>query len=464
MDKTADNEIKRAPYTHTEAEVDRIRTMMRHPPGARKTDDNGVRSWVKPPAKTPTNIEVAILQDPWLSQEFTFNTLTQTVLWRGEPLLDHHITKINLMMDNTYKLVLPDEVYFKVIYALAREHWSVNPLREYLEGLVWDGIPRLDELFLRSTGCKDTPLNRVLGRRWAVSAVARAMRPGCKMDTMLVLLGEQGGGKEARREQAKGKSTWVEVMFSGRGDKEFYTDTRFDLDSKDAMMGMQGVWGWEVAEMDSFFGKSANKIKAHLSSASDRYRRPYLKQHEVVPRSCVFVGTTNDQRFLSDPTGDRRFWVISCSKFNIDWLTEHRDLLWAEAVDLFAQGERWWLGGEEEDEMDLIRQDHKVDEEPWIEAFVDIAAALVNTPGTSRNGVSIESVLEQLNIKLKGNSDLLRLDRRHVMKGADALRERGWVGRRIRMDGVRKHLWLPDGVEPREGIIESYNDARVEWS
>lgn len=447
-------------------EVERIRSMMRHPPGAKKFDpESGVLRWVKSPSKTPTNIEIAIGEDPVLSQEIRFDTLSQTVLWRGERLTDHHVTKLNLMMDRTYGLVMPDEAYGKVLSAMAREFWSFNPLHDYLNSLVWDGIPRLVDLFHLSAGAQNNPLNRALGVRWAVSAVARALKPGCKMDTMLVLLGDQGGGKAARRAGIQGKSTWVELLFSGNGDKQFYTDSRFDLESKDALMGLEGVWGWEVAEMDSFFGRSANKIKAHLSSAEDRFRRPYCRNHEVVPRSCVFVGTTNDERFLSDPTGERRFWVVRTGAFDIRWLTEWRHQIWAEAVDLYRQGERWWLEGDEEDLMDSVREDHKAVEEPWIEAFVELATAMVYTPGTSRSGISIEAALEQLLVKTKGTTDLIRLNRRHTMKAADALRDRGWIKRRFRIaDDTRRHLWLPGDIEPSDGVIESYSDESLRWS
>ena len=432
---------------HEGKTTDQIRAMMEHPPGARKLNEDGTWAWVKSPLATLENVEVAIKEDPVIAAAVTWDELRQCICWNGEPVTDAFVTQLTTGIGRTYKLRVKSALFYEQLYSVARMNWSVNPLRDYLEGLCWDGIPRLKELLITSVGAPDTRLNRTVGTKFAISAVARALQPGCKVDTMMIFAGGQGTFK----------STWFRDLF---GD-QFFTDTRFNLEDKDALMGLQGVWGWEIAELSSITGKSAEKVKAHLSSQVDRFRRPYGKIHETVPRSTVFVGTTNQQHFLADETGSRRFWVIRIGRIDLDWLRENRDQLWAEAVDRFLQGETWWLEPEEEALMIEARSEHEVEEDPWVEAFVEYACKYVKAPGSDLRGASIADMIQAMNVS-RSNGDPWKVTRAHVMKAAEALKAAGWSKRRVRVDGPSRWLWLPPGVEAQEGFVPDFESSITE--
>lgn len=440
-----------------ESSYDSIRYKMNNPRNATARNEDGTEKrtpsgdlvWVKPPVKCEANIEVALVLDPEISSEITFDERSLTVCLGGKPLIEEEVELMNISLQKAYGLIMPSGVFYKVLRAVARKNWPVNPLADYLNSVVWDGIPRLEEAFIKSTGCEDTEINRVLGRKWMIAAVARALEPGCKMDTMLIFYGAQGAGK----------STWIETM---AGDRDFYNDSPIDLDSKDALMGTQGIWIWEIAEMDSFRGRAASRIKSHLSSAHDRFRRPFGTLYERVPRSCLYVGSTNDEACLTaDASGYRRFWIVRPGEFDFAWLKEHRDLLWAEAVDAFREMPEpkdrtremhlWWLSPEEEAMMALVRDDHTQEDLPWVTEFVRLAGACLLTPGASLQGVALIAVFKQMAANSHG--DLSRFTRQHQMAAADGLRKAGWTKVRAMINGVREVLWAPAGYERMDGII-----------
>jgi putative DNA primase/helicase len=231
-----------------------------------------------------------------------------------------------------------------------------SPVRDYLAGLTWDKKPRLDRLMSHYLHAEDVPLHKALGRCWMISAVARAFEPGCKVDTTLILVGEQGSGK----------STAAKVLASPR----WFSDSLLDIHSKDLFESIHGVWIYELAELDAFSRSDWPKIKATLSSPSDRYRRPYGKSPERRARSVVFIGTTNRDDFLGDPTGSRRFWCVRVGASRIAELTADRDQLWAEAVHEYRNGVPWHLT--EAQAQDLAQSNRKFETpHPWSDVISD---------------------------------------------------------------------------------------------
>ncbi len=205
----------------------------------------------------------------------------------------------------------------------------VHPVRDYLNGLTWDGVPRLATWAITYLGAGDTALNRAFGSRWMISAVARIMRPGAKVDHMLILEGPQGAKK----------STALKVL---AGDK-WFTDELAEIGSKDAAQQMRGIWIIEIAELDAIGRAEVSRIKAFLTRTVDRYRPPYGRYVVEVPRECVFAGSVNPDSYLRDETGNRRFWPVRCGSIDLDALRRDRDQLWAEAVVRFRDGAIWWL-------------------------------------------------------------------------------------------------------------------------
>jgi putative DNA primase/helicase len=276
----------------------------------------------------------------------------------GAPLTDDAETELAIWLDDVYGLRASPENLHRAIVFVARRN-PYDPVRNYLEGLSWDGVPRLAGLLATHFSAEDTPLHRRFGTAFMVSAVARVFRPGCKVDTMLVLIGGQG----------QQKSTTVGALVPR---ESWFADTKIDLSSKDAYMLLKGVWIYEVAELNTISGASNEAVKAWLSSRVDRYRRPYGRLVEAHPRRVVLVGTGNHEEFLTDPTGARRFWPVRVGAMDPAGVAAIRDQLWAEAVARFREGETWWLSREEEGwlkEAQLLHQEPDA-WEPRLEAWV----------------------------------------------------------------------------------------------
>src|SRR5262249_9279863 len=185
---------------------------------------------------------------------------------------------------------------------VAREN-SFNPLQDYLNGLDWDGFARLDEWLIRYAGVKDSPYARAVGRRWMISAVARALRPGCKADAVLVFVGPQGAMK----------STMLRLLAGS----EYFTDHVAELGSKDSRINLAGIWLVEFSEMDKIKGKrDLEPIKAFVSCPIDKFRLPFERRNSEHPRTCVFAGTCNGKLQLVDETGNRRWWPVECGRID----------------------------------------------------------------------------------------------------------------------------------------------------
>jgi predicted P-loop ATPase len=185
---------------------------------------------------------------------------------------------------------------------------------------------KLPELF----GVDPTPYTIAAFKCMMVSAVARALKPGCKVDTMLVIEGGQG----------KGKSKGIRALF---GDA-YFSDCLSQMGSKDSVQQLFGKWCVEVAELVALLAGNAEDIKAFITCQSDYVRLPYMRAPDNYPRSSIFIGTTNNDDWARDVTGNRRFWPVKATKdIQADEIGELRNLLWGQAVDLFMSREKWWF-------------------------------------------------------------------------------------------------------------------------
>lgn len=217
----------------------------------------------------------------------------------------------------------------------------MHPIREYLNGLVWDGTPRLERLIIDYAGAEDTPLNRAMTRKHFTAAVARVMNPGCKYDYCLIIAGPEG----------MGKSTLFSIMGG-----DWFNDSLVTTEGKSGMEQLRCGWIFELAELSSIKRSDVEQVKNYISRRDDIYRPAYGSVTEKYPRQCVFCGSTNEEYFLKGDTGNRRFWVIAVSPdlrkyndFNAS-LTRDRDQLWAEAVTYWKKGEKLYLPPELEAE------------------------------------------------------------------------------------------------------------------
>lgn len=232
-----------------------------------------------------------------------------------------------------------------------------HPVRQYLDGLIWDGKARLhlwlsDYLAAKPAVVGDEYL-AIAGARFLIGAVARMYQPGCKMDTMLVFEGKQG----------KGKSTAIKILGGS-----WFSDSALDLSNKDCYMALNGVWFQEIGEMDAFSRAESTRVKAFITSPEDKYREPYERREIRRPRQVVFTGTTNQDEYLKDMTGNRRFWPIRIvGDIDLTALRDNRDQLFAEAVMRFKAGEPWHLSKSEEHQYFIPEQDQRAVDNPWVE-------------------------------------------------------------------------------------------------
>lgn len=227
--------------------------------------------------------------------------------------------------------------------------FAFNEVQDYLQARVWDGVPRLDRLFIDYLGAVDTPYNRTVARKSLVAAVARAMSPGCKFDNMTILVGEQG----------LGKSSLLDILSRG-----WFNDSIRTFEGKEASELLQGVWIVEISELDAFRRTDVARIKQFLSLRADRYRAAYGRHVKELPRPCVFFGTTNTKDFLQDTTGNRRFWPVDvgeCPAAKSVWrdLPSEADQIWAEAVCYWKLGESLYLTGEVDEAAKEKQEEHR---------------------------------------------------------------------------------------------------------
>lgn len=204
----------------------------------------------------------------------------------------------------------------------------INPIAKYLRSLSWDGTKRIAKVFEYYFGVEENPLNEHMATVWMVSAVQRGIKPGTKNDYCLVLTGDQGIGK----------STFVQML-----GVDWASDTLDSFKGKEAYQQIRGAWIVELPELEGFTPKAVKTIKQFLAKSSDTYRAPYSKDVKKFPRGQVFIGTTNDEQFLDDKTGTRRFLCLLCQKAKIQKdafliTRDEVDQLWAEAFALYKDG------------------------------------------------------------------------------------------------------------------------------
>lgn len=230
---------------------------------------------------------------------------------------------------------------------------AYHDVRDYLSGLVWDGKPRLQRFFSEYFSAEDSEYIRAVGSRWLISAVARVFEPGCQADCAPILEGRTGDGK----------STGLEALVGG----VWFSDSAIVIGSKDGYDGLRGKWVIELGELESLRGKSLGAIKQYISARSDHYRASYGHRHQTHPRQCVFAGTTNEDEYFTDTTGNRRFWPISCGVADVERIRRDRDQIWAEAVVQYRAGIKWHIDTPDVRALCEAEQHHRRHVDSWLQ-------------------------------------------------------------------------------------------------
>lgn len=245
-----------------------------------------------------------------------------------------------------------DKKIEKAVLIAAHKNIKNEP-KDWLLSLKWDGISRLDTFLMDGFGTEDTEYFRKLGNNWLVSMAARIIKPGTKVDSMPILEGPQG----------KLKSTSLEIL----GGKWFIEPTE-EVNQKDFLQSMQGNILVEIGELGSFQKKDVNFVKRFITRTRDRFRWSYDKFAKDYPRRCVFVGTTNEDCYLSDATGARRFFPIRIGIIDTSYLKQNRDQLFAEACVKYKNNYDFWSMPEEET---LSQQSDRYHADVWQDSIED---------------------------------------------------------------------------------------------
>ena len=367
---------------------------------------------------TIANVVKILKLDPTWRDRFAFDEFARGITIDGERLVDATVTEIRLDICSRYDFEPAKAKVWEVANLLAQRS-PENPLVDYLEGLRWDGTERIEEWLVHSLGVDDTPINRVMSRKFCIGAVARALNAGCKLDTVLLLVGAQGIGK----------STAFRLL---AGD-DWFSDTEITLGGKDAFMQTSEAWIYELAEMTSLHKSRRERVKSFISSATDSYRPPYGRLVVQVPRHTVFVASTNEETPLDDPTGSRRFWPISTpGPLDLLWLEESRDQIWAEAVAAYKAGEIWHLTDDEETVRQRVAREFE---------NVDSWTSHVEAWATGKEKFTIrECLAKALQIPVH------RQGREHQNRVGAVLRRLGYTKQKAKVgevnDGSRPWLWF----------------------
>jgi predicted P-loop ATPase len=269
-------------------------------------------------------------------------------------------------LSSKYKLKSRQTI-FDVISVVFHNH-IFHPVKDFIESRPWDGELRVENLLIHYLGADDTEYTRIITRKVLVAAVARVYDPGCKFDHMLTLVGPQGIGKSLILKKLAG---------------EWFSDQLNNLDTKDAYEMLDGVWIMEMSELTALKKAERESVKRFISKQSDNYRKSYDRRNTINKRTCIFVGTTNEATFLSDDTGNRRFWIVNTKGADLarfDRLDKNEvQQIWAEALCYYNQKEQFWVLPKNIAQQAEAEQQSHFSVDPWegiISAFLEIPIPL----------------------------------------------------------------------------------------
>lgn len=304
---------------------------------------------------------------------------------------------------------------------VARE-WAYNPIADYLNSLTWDGVPRVETWLHIYGGAVNTHYTREIGKRWLVSAVARGLKPGTQVDTMLVLEGIEGIYK----------TSVLRVLGGG-----YFTPLRGAIGASDGRAATQASTNWiiEFGELEAISKTEFQTLKDFLTTTEETMRLAYRRNAERLFRSSVFAGTVNEDEWLPPSGEHRRFWPVKLTYCDIPALKLHRDQLWAEARHLFETGQHWWI---KPDEEALLRDAHaERDRRRFHDEWTQNVSGYVNQPQNR----DVDD-FELWKIAMFGlNIGKEKLDRPTQMRLGKIMADIGWTKEVVKLDGRSARVW-----------------------
>ncbi len=358
--------------------------------------------------------------------EFAERSLISGLPDFGPQLDDAAVTRLWLAVEEDFKLQFEKERFWSIVSDMARRNRR-HPVREFIDGLRWDGAPRLDRWLSTYMGASETDYTRAVGALVLVAAVQRVRKPGCKFDEMVVLEGPQGGFK----------STALKVLAI----REDWFSDDLPLNAKTQVFIEQTVGKWivEAGELKGMKKGDVESLKACLSRQRDRARMAWGRLPLERARQFVIVGTTNSERYLRDNTGNRRFWPVKVGAVNLNDLKRDREQLWAEAAQREAAGAPTRLDptlyGAAAEEQEARRE-----EDPFVQRLFD-------TLGDMEGKLRAEDAWTIVGVP-EGHRT-----QDHNTRLGDALRELGWERERLRFKGKRGYCYVKGDGRARIEVV-----------
>lgn len=364
------------------------------------------------PAMCKNEVLVRRIEEKW-GKRLRLNEMTQQVEMDGDAS-NIDIEQAYIRAAKELHLDIDKQKASDIVVMCAREN-TYSPVREYLNSLTDQEPINLESLAERYFGTQD-PFHAILLKRTLIAAVARAFKPGCKVDTMCILQGGQGALK----------STFWQTLAG----EAWFTDNLSEASEKDEKLKLRRYWILEFSEFETVYKrKDVEQLKAFLSSRIDSLRRPYGRSLEDFPRTSIFVGSTNRQEFLNDPTGGRRYWVIPvvAETIPIQTLEKERDQIWAAAVAAYRSGEQWWLTREEDKLLEEANKGWQ-SSDTWEVAVLNYLQnkSICTVPELFTHAIQIE-------LAKQGKAEQMRL--------SDILRRNGWMKTAKRIEGKFQKCW-----------------------
>jgi hypothetical protein len=348
---------------------------------------------------------------------------------------------------------VPEGRLERVLRMVAMEN-GYNPLTQCFEALpAWDGHPRVKDFLPRALGLDMTgklkAYHEAVSERFAWGIVSRGMQPGVKFDSMLILEGRQG----------LGKSRFCKALAFG---ERYFTDGLPSLngmtikDAREALIGKSIV---EMAELMQFKGAKVETLKTFLSTSTDSVRLPYMARSGIYPRACVFIGTTNEDEYLVDQTGNRRFWPVTCGVVDVGYVDEVRDQVYAEALVAWREANgklRLWLP----DDIEIIaaeEQEERVEKDPEEADVIAFVNGLFRYGGpvitSARDYLRDHKHWDEVQLTPSSNPNA----RSVLMAIAKIMRRLGGI--MVKSGNRRYKFWRPidghqEGVQEQEGVTE----------
>jgi predicted P-loop ATPase len=350
----------------------------------------------------------------------------QAIAQRAGELSDHACLYLRKMIEQKFGFDPKATVMLEACIQLCLES-QFDPIVDYLNGLEWDGVERINEWMTTYLGARDTKLNRAIGRIALIAQVRRARDPGCKFDQIIVLESEEGELKSSA------------LLVLAGGSDNFSDQTILGRSEKEQQELLRGVWIYELADLSNIRKAEADDVKAFTSRTHDRARPAYGRCRVDLPRRFIFWGTTNQRSYLKSQTGNRRVWPVEAAAvrpIDLEGLKRDRNQLLAEAAACEADGESivlpkelWSIAGEE--------QDQRREVDPWEDVLRDVMGT-VDDQGEER--VLSQKLFSFIGIPAERQKGP---DSRRI---GEAMRNLGWKGPKVMRVGEHRGrgFWRPE--------------------